>query len=230
LETTLRHQKICQKKTKKYLQEKPQKIYLKQKNLKNIMTKVKIPPEDRIYDRDGYWLRAACVCVKDHSENEVLLISSSRHEGCWIIPGGKMEPKDQARPEFSAMREALEEGGAVGRLGRCLGTFDNTERRHRTKVFVLYVNRLADEFEEKDVRKRKWFSLEEAQKMLYAFKPIQAKYLVALKQSKSSTLQQSSDHDNSSQDGKFGCPDRTVLSGPDTQIISPVEPYKNPRS
>ena len=35
------------------------------------MTKVKIPPEDRIYDRDGYWLRAACVCVKDHSENEV---------------------------------------------------------------------------------------------------------------------------------------------------------------
>ena len=41
--------------------------------------------------------------------------------------------------------------------------------------------------------------------MLYAFKPIQAKYLVALKQSKSNlnsleTLQQqSSDHDNSSQ-------------------------------
>ena len=53
-----------------------------------------------------------------------------------------MEPKDQARPEFSAMREALEEGGAIGRLGRCLGTFDNTERRHRTKVFVLHVNRL----------------------------------------------------------------------------------------
>ena len=43
---------------------------------------------------------------------QVLLISSSRHEGCWIIPGEKMEPKDQARPEFSAMREALEEGDA----------------------------------------------------------------------------------------------------------------------
>ena len=35
------------------------------------MTKVKLPPEDRIYDVDGYWLRAACVCVKDHSETEV---------------------------------------------------------------------------------------------------------------------------------------------------------------
>jgi len=157
------------------------------------MTKVKIPPEDRIYDRDGYWLRAACVCVKDHSENEVLLISSSKHPDSWIIPGGKMEPRDQAA-EFSAMREALEEGGAIGRIGRCLGTFDNADRRHRTKVFVLYVNRLADEYEEKDVRKRKWFSLEEAQKMLCAFKPIQAKYLVALKQSKS---QSSSDHESS---------------------------------
>ena len=55
-------------------------------------------------------------------------------------------------------------------------------------------HRLADEYEEKDVRKRKWFSLEEAQKMLCAFKPIQAKYLVALKQSKS---QSSSDHESS---------------------------------
>ena len=61
--------KICQKRKEKILtKEKTRKIYLKQKN---IMTKVKIPPEDRIYDRDGYWLRAACVCVKDHSENEV---------------------------------------------------------------------------------------------------------------------------------------------------------------
>ena len=35
------------------------------------MTKVKIPPEERIYDVDGFWLRAACVCVKDQSETEV---------------------------------------------------------------------------------------------------------------------------------------------------------------
>ena len=27
-----------------------------------------------------------------------------------------MEPRYQARPEFSAMQEALEEGGAIGRL------------------------------------------------------------------------------------------------------------------
>ena len=65
-----RHQeRFVRKEKKNYLQRKNKKNLLKQK--KNIMTKVKIPPEDRIYDRDGYWLRAACVCVKDHSENEV---------------------------------------------------------------------------------------------------------------------------------------------------------------
>ena len=58
-----------------------------------------------------------------------------------------------------------------------------------------HFSRLADEYEEKDVRKRKWFSLEEAQKMLCAFKPIQAKYLVALKQSKSQSPP--SDHESS---------------------------------
>ena len=34
------------------------------------------------------------------------------NKGCGIIPGRKMEPRYQARPEFSAMREALEEGDA----------------------------------------------------------------------------------------------------------------------
>jgi hypothetical protein len=26
---------------------------------------------DRIYDCEGFWLRAACVCVRDDSESEV---------------------------------------------------------------------------------------------------------------------------------------------------------------
>ena len=35
------------------------------------MAKVKIPPEGKIYDSDGFWLRAAAVCVRDESESEV---------------------------------------------------------------------------------------------------------------------------------------------------------------
>ena len=45
-------------------------------------------------------------------------------------------------PEKSAMREAMEEGGVVGSLGRFLGSFDNPERRHRTRVYVLMVSHL----------------------------------------------------------------------------------------
>ena len=35
--------------------------------------KIKTPPEDRIYDDDdGFFLRAASVCVRDKNESEVL--------------------------------------------------------------------------------------------------------------------------------------------------------------
>ena len=114
---------------------------------------------------------------------QVLLVSSSGHPDRWVVPGGKMQPNEAA--EYSAVREALEESGAVGHLDRFLGTFDNTDRRHRTKVYVLYVSRLSDDYDDKDIRKRKWFSVEEAQKVLATFKPLQLKYLVALKQTKS---------------------------------------------
>ena len=105
----------------------------------------KADDEDKIYDVDGYWLRAACVCVTDAREDQVLLVSSSARPQNWIVPGGKV--KSQEAPEASAEREALEEAGVVGRLGRCLGVFDNTDRKHRTRVYVLTVDKLLDDYE-----------------------------------------------------------------------------------
>lgn len=61
----------------------------------------------------------------------MLLVSSSADPNRWIIPGGKVKQNETA--EVSAAREAMEEAGVVGCLGRCLGVFDNIERRHRTK-------------------------------------------------------------------------------------------------
>ena len=77
---------------------------------------------ERIYDNEGYKMRAACVCVKNEHENEVLLISSSRHKNCWIIPGGGIEIDEN--PEDAAEREVYEEAGVKGRLGRLLGIFE----------------------------------------------------------------------------------------------------------
>lgn len=109
-------------------------------------------------------------------------------------------------PSQSAIREAMEEGGVVGHLGRCLGTFDNSDRRHRTRVYVLNVSHLLvrlfpsqttalacncnskclskDDFDDKDRRVRQWFSIEEARKILDPHKPSHLKYLTALTASK----------------------------------------------
>lgn len=58
--------------------------------------KVKTPDADRVYDVDGYCLRAACVCVRaTGEEREVLLVSSARRDGSWIIPGGKRQPDEK---------------------------------------------------------------------------------------------------------------------------------------
>ncbi|XP_040568503.1 diphosphoinositol polyphosphate phosphohydrolase 3-alpha [Lepeophtheirus salmonis] len=145
--------------------------------------KVKLEGE-KIYDNEGYWLRAACVCVKalDEKEGEVLLVSSSGRPESWIIPGGKMKALEE--PEASAVREAKEEAGVVGILGRCLGSFDNPERKHRTKVFVLRVTHLLEDFEDKDSRKRSWFPIDDAVRLLHPYKPNHCKYLNALKQTR----------------------------------------------
>lgn len=82
---------------------------------------------------------------------KVLLVSSHSKPGRWIIPGGKIQANED--PGTSAAREAMEEAGARGRLGRTLGTFADPDRKHRTTVFVLHVDPenggLVDDFEEK---------------------------------------------------------------------------------
>ena len=73
-------------------------------------------------DHEGFKKRAACVCVRNESESQVLLISSSKHKNCWIIPGGTIEKHEN--PEEAAEREVFEEAGVSGRLGRLLGIFE----------------------------------------------------------------------------------------------------------
>ena len=85
---------------------------------------------------------------------------------------------------FEIFRENVKvESGAVGLIGRSLGTYEKSAKRKRTKVFVMYVKALVDDFEEKDVKNQKWFSLDEAQRILGSSRPFQAKCLEALKSS-----------------------------------------------
>ncbi|MED6267536.1 Diphosphoinositol polyphosphate phosphohydrolase nudt4b, partial [Characodon lateralis] len=63
--------------------------------------------QTRTYDGEGFKRRAACLCLRNVDEDEVLLVSSSRHPDQWIVPGGGMEPDEE--PSVAAVREVYEE-------------------------------------------------------------------------------------------------------------------------
>ncbi len=68
---------------------------------------------ERNYYEDGYRKRAACICVRNRNEDEILLVSSSGTESSWIIPGGGIEKNDlysEESAEEAALRETFEEG------------------------------------------------------------------------------------------------------------------------
>ncbi|XP_013419477.1 diphosphoinositol polyphosphate phosphohydrolase 2 [Lingula anatina] len=135
------------------------------------------PNSIRTYDEDGFRRRGACVCFKDESEEEVLLVTSKKSPDLWVVPGGGIEPTED--PRVAAERECFEEAGVKGAVKRKLGVFENKDRKHRTYVFVLHVEEMVDHWEEKTSlgRQRKWFSLEEAKAKLSAHKPVQCEYL-----------------------------------------------------
>ncbi|CAL8357026.1 unnamed protein product [Lota lota] len=139
------------------------------------------PNQTRTYDGEGFKRRAACLCFKNEREDEVLLVSSSRHPDQWIVPGGGMEPDEE--PGGAAIREVYEEAGVKGKLGRLLGVFEhNQDRKHRTYVYVLIVTETVEDWEDSVTigRKRKWFKIDDALQVLQNHKPVHAEYLIRL--------------------------------------------------
>lgn len=129
----------------------------------------------RTKDEDGYTRRAGCVCFRTDQEKEVLLISSSRHPGRWVVPSGGVEPGEE--PKEAAVREVVEEAGVRGKLGRFLGEFQNDVNQSRTAVYVLIVTEELERWQEDVGRIRSWFSVDEA-KIKLTEKPYQREYLL----------------------------------------------------
>jgi 8-oxo-dGTP pyrophosphatase MutT (NUDIX family) len=98
----------------------------------------------------------------ENGELQILLITSIRKKK-WIIPKGFIEFNLSAFE--SAKKEAFEEAGVIGTNETIeLGSFTIKKYGGRTNIVVysMEVEKFKDDYPEKNLRKRKWYSVEEA--------------------------------------------------------------------
>lgn len=93
---------------------------------------------------------------------EILLVSSIRKKN-WIVPKGYIE--FNLTPFESAKKEAYEEAGVVGsnetvEVGQFIA--DKKNRKELIKVYTMEVDEKLNDYPEKNLRKRKWFTFDEA--------------------------------------------------------------------
>lgn len=110
---------------------------------------------------------AALPWRRSFNGSEVLLITS-RDTGRWVLPKGWVE-KDE-KPWRAAEREAVEEAGVSGEVGRePIGRYlyAKVQKMGRAKacevhVYPLAVAKIADDWRERDQRERRWFCPQDA--------------------------------------------------------------------
>ena len=99
---------------------------------------------------------------KKDNEIEVLLITSLKKKS-WIIPKGFIE--FNLTPFESAKKEAYEEAGVTGANETFeLGIFKRKKKSGNCviKIYSMEVSEFLEDYPEKNLRKRKWFSIKEA--------------------------------------------------------------------
>jgi len=113
--------------------------------------------------RFGELLQAAAIPYRiPRGQLEVLMITGRTRQG-WIVPKGHVEPGET--PRQSARREASEEAGLEGRLGRRpIGRYEYVKKRGSCTVLVylLRVERERRRWLEEDEREREWLALDQA--------------------------------------------------------------------
>ena len=92
-----------------------------------------------------------------------IYLVTSREQGQWIIPTGKLEKNLSNRRV--ALLEAFEEAGILGKLDeqfkvQVLLQSPRGKKKRKTIIFLLYVKRILSHWPEKSERKRKSMSIE----------------------------------------------------------------------
>ncbi|KAL7749172.1 hypothetical protein RI367_005322 [Sorochytrium milnesiophthora] len=119
----------------------------------------------QIYDRH---IRQVAGCIPvSASGTHVLLISSRAHPDEWIFPKGGHEVKDGPDPQAAAVRETWEEAGVRGTVTAQLAKMDRTPKDKPKKQqcvwwYQLRVDKEETSWPEMHIRRRKWFTMEQA--------------------------------------------------------------------
>ena len=98
----------------------------------------------------------------DKDRLRVMLITS-RNTGRWIVPKGMVEPN--MTPWDSAAKEALEEAGLLGTVGKtkiCEYHYDKWETTFRVAVYPMRIAECLDDWEEREQRRRAWMTPKQA--------------------------------------------------------------------
>lgn len=97
-----------------------------------------------------------------------VVLITSRGTGRWVLPKGHAE-KHLSGPELAA-KEAFEEAGVIGRVGKTpLGSYHYAKllapgvaRDSLVQVFPLAVSVILESWPEQEQRERRWFTLAQA--------------------------------------------------------------------
>ena len=118
--------------------------------------------------RAGKRLQYGALPYRAGDDGLKVMLVTSRETKRWVIPKGW--PMKDRKPHAAAKREAFEEAGVRGEIGkRSIGTFKYDKRLNseatvtcKVEVFPLKVREEAETWPERGEREGRWFSPDEA--------------------------------------------------------------------
>jgi 8-oxo-dGTP pyrophosphatase MutT (NUDIX family) len=119
-------------------------------------------------NRHGRGRQFAALPVSEGDGETIVLLVTSRDTRRWVLPKGWAE-KGLTGPQLAA-KEAFEEAGIVGEVAaKSVGSYTYMKLLPKGRsadckvdVFPMYVDRLLDDWPERNERERQWFTLPQA--------------------------------------------------------------------
>ena len=133
----------------------------------SLTTPSNTPAPPLIRKRGAVPQQAAAIPYRWRNGTVEFCLITTINAGRWTVPKGFIDPGETA-PE-TALKEAREEAGLHGRVvGEPVGYYDiiKVGVRYRVAAYLMSVDNVDDQWDEQDVRRRRWVRVRRAAKLL----------------------------------------------------------------